>query len=90
MSRAEGWALRLQPYDFTIRRVPGDENIADVLSRLIPETQITESFDDNEEKHFLYALDSGSMELTWNEIEIASEEDMELELVREALKTEIW
>lgn len=90
VSRAEGWALRLQPYDFTIRRVPGDENIADVLSRLIPETQGTEPFDNNDEKHFLYALDSGAMELTWNEIEIVSEDDKELELVREALKTKIW
>lgn len=90
VSRAEGWALRLQPYDFTIRRVPGDENIADVLSRLIPETQKSEAFDNNEEKHFLYALDSGSMELTWNEIETTSEEDNELELVRNAMKSKKW
>lgn len=82
--------MRLQPYDFTIRRVPGDENIADVLSRLIPETQKSEAFDNNEEKHFLYALDSGSMELTWNEIETTSEEDNELELVRNAMKSKKW
>lgn len=80
----------MQPYDFTIHRVPGDENIADVLSRLVPETQEPEAFDNDQEKHFLYALDSGTMDITWNEIEIESEEDAELKMVRSALKTNKW
>lgn len=90
VSRAEGWALRLQPYDFSMERVPGDENIADVLSRLVPETQKTEPFDGDEEKHFLYSLDAGCMEITCNEIETMSQEDSELQLVREALELKKW
>ena len=35
VSRAESWALRLQPYDFIIRRVPRKKNVADTLSRLV-------------------------------------------------------
>lgn len=90
VTRAEGWALRLQSFDFTVKRIPGDENVADALSRLIPVTQETECFDDDEEKHFLRALDVGCMELTWSEIESASEDDAELRLVREALEKKKW
>lgn len=35
VSRAEAWALRLQPYHFEVKRVPGNMNIADVVSRLV-------------------------------------------------------
>lgn len=31
--RIERWGLRLQPYKFTIRYLPGKENIADYMSR---------------------------------------------------------
>lgn len=90
VSRAESWALRLQPYDFTIERVPGYQNIADALSRLIPATQKDAPFDEDEDSHYLYALDIGYMQLTWNDIESASEKDIELELVRKAITSDKW
>lgn len=90
VSRAEGWALRLQHYDFVIKRVPGDENVADVLSRLVSETQAAEPFDADDDKHFLYALDSERMEITWSEIEVMTEKDIELQGVIEALSCKTW
>lgn len=90
VSRAEGWALRLQPYDFSIKHVPGNENVADVLSRLVCDSQAAEPFDGDDDKHFLFALDSERMEITWAEIETMSEGDNELQSVREALSSNKW
>ena len=36
-ARVERWVLRLQPYRYTVRHVPGPRNIADCLSRLTQE-----------------------------------------------------
>lgn len=41
ITRAEGWALRLLPYSFHIERIPGDQNVADALSRLIDRSQVS-------------------------------------------------
>lgn len=90
-TRAESWALRLQSYDFNIERVPGYENVADALSRLVQTTQDTTPFDeDDDENHFLYTLDAGNMEITWSDVESCSETDAELELVRDALESNVW
>ena len=34
-ARIERWVLRMQPYDFHVVHIPGSQNIADPLSRLI-------------------------------------------------------
>lgn len=90
ISRAETWALRLQPYDFTVESVPGDMNIADALSRLVVDSQPVESFDDSSESHLLFKLDAGNMELNWNEIESEAEIDQEQIDIRDCLTSEIW
>lgn len=90
ISRAESWALRLQAYDFRIERVPGCQNIVDALSRLIPASQQDKPFDEDDDNHYLYALDAGCMQMTWNEIETASQEDMELTMVSEAVLSNKW
>ncbi|XP_062549944.1 uncharacterized protein K02A2.6-like [Armigeres subalbatus] len=90
ISRAEAWALRLQQYDFTVESIPGNENIADALSRLIIEGDPTEAFDDSSEYHVLFALEAGNMELNWNEIELGAEVDKEQIEVRECIQQGKW
>lgn len=90
ISRAEAWALRLQPYNFQVERVPGQDNLADALSRLIKSQQSTEPFDEATDRHLLYLLDAGIMDLSWNEIETQAELDDEQSKVREALSTGEW
>lgn len=90
VSRAEAWALRLLPYHFRMERVPGQLNVADSLSRLIGHSQETEPFDDDDEKHLLYTLDAGFMNISWTEIQSASESDEELVNVRAGVRTGFW
>ena len=35
-AHVEGWTLRLQPYDFKVVYIPGQQNVAHSLSRLLP------------------------------------------------------
>lgn len=90
ISRAESWALRLQPYNYEVQRVPGNLNVADALSRLISAAQESVPFEEERDSHYLYSLDSGSMTITWDEIETISEKDCELLSVREALASNKW
>lgn len=90
VSRAESWALRLQPYRFEVRRVPGEQNVADALSRLMKKSHTSESFDDTSEKHLLYFLDTGALEISWNDIEEYAQRDEELDQVRTAIETGCW
>ena len=52
-ARIERWVLRLQPYQFKVNYLPGKQNIADPLSRLLqteeqaepsPEQRVAEEF----------------------------------------------
>lgn len=91
ISRAEAWALRLQPFDFSIERVPGEKNVADVLSRLIQFSQDAEPFEDNsDDSHILFALDTGSMDISLGEIEACAEKDEELIQLRQAIEHDCW
>lgn len=65
-------------------------NVADALSRLICQTQDPVPVEEDDENHYLYALDSGNMNLTWGQIEKNTEEDKELRKVRAALQSDHW
>ncbi|XP_062713311.1 uncharacterized protein K02A2.6-like isoform X1 [Aedes albopictus] len=90
LSRADAWALRLQSFDFTIARIPGNMNVADALSRLTDQAQDPIPVEEDDESNFLYALDVGHMNITWGEIERRTEEDLELREVRTALLSNVW
>lgn len=64
--------------------------MADALSRLVTASQIPESFDESNEKHLLYYLDTGTMEFTWDDIESEAEKDDEQTLVRESIRSNCW
>lgn len=90
ITRAETWALRLLPYRFKIERVPGNLNVADALSRLICGSQKDEAFDEENDKHLLFSLDAGNMNISWAEIQAASETDQELEEARQCINLKRW
>lgn len=86
-SRAEGWALRLQPYDFEIKHIPGFENISDVLSRLCG--QLDTAFDEDSE-HFLLAVGDGPIAITLDEIKNETKNDKILQSVIKSLESGDW
>lgn len=90
ISRAESWALRLQAYDFEVKRIPGESNVADALSRLISKSQVDEPFEEEDEENLLYSLEAGSMNITWQNIALESEKDVDLIEVRKAITSGIW
>lgn len=68
----------------------GESNVADALSRLIAKTQIDEPFDEENDKHLLFSLDAGTMDITWTDIDSASEVDTELIDFQQALESNRW
>lgn len=91
VTRAESWALRLQPYNFCVKRIPGESNVADAPSRLVKQNQQAKSFDEEADtNHLLYFIDAGTIEISWDEIEEQSDKDIELEKVRTSIQTGHW
>lgn len=85
-ARIERWVLRLQNYDFTVQYLPGPENIADTLSRLIPvKPELTVNVAD-EYVRFV-AENAAPNAISIQEIEEKSAEDDVLSVVREAIQS---
>ena len=89
-ARIERWLLRMQPYRFTVKYIPGPKNIADSLSRLLCAMPPSEHKDQTEEYVKWVAQESTPVALTTREIERASEHDPELKSVRESLLKGKW
>lgn len=87
-ARVERWVLRLQAYHFKVVYRPGKTNIADALSRLNCGFQ----GNDGEDYDFVHAVVENSVPcaLTPAELEKASAEDMELNLIKECVQTGDW
>ncbi|XP_035914863.1 uncharacterized protein K02A2.6-like [Anopheles stephensi] len=86
-TRAEGWALRLQPYDFTVVHIPGQSNISDILSRLCPPS--SKAFDEASE-HFVCSIEIGPVAIKLEEIKQATNSDATLKEVSKAIETNTW
>lgn len=85
-ARIERWVLRLQGFDYKITYIPGDQNLADVLSRL--STLKPVPFDQREEIMIRDIANFASLAaaVPWNELVEASKADVEMQLVLERLR----
>ncbi|XP_055633584.1 uncharacterized protein K02A2.6-like [Toxorhynchites rutilus septentrionalis] len=81
-SRAEAWALRLQPYDFKVVHVPGSHNISDIFSRLCPQSDASE--------HFVCGIGEGPSAITLDEIRKETDLDDALKEVVKSINTQVW
>lgn len=88
-ARINRWVLRLQPYTFKVKHIPGKSNIADCLSRLTtPEGN--EKVKDSEEYIRFVAQHSTPKAMSTREIERESAKDPELSRVRGNLRNNCW
>ena len=89
-ARIERWVLRLQPYRYRVKYVPGKTNIADSLSRLVNAEDVkqTKSSEVTDDDYIRFvALSAVPKSMTVQEIERASDEDSELSEVRRSLNS---
>ncbi|XP_062541274.1 uncharacterized protein LOC134209294 [Armigeres subalbatus] len=86
-ARIERWILRLQAFDYHVVHIPGNQNIADCLSRL--GTVSSAAFDPEEEIviHEIAAQAGTTYALKWNEIKEESGKDSEIAQVVLLLET---
>ncbi|XP_058057020.1 uncharacterized protein K02A2.6-like isoform X2 [Anopheles bellator] len=87
MSRAEGWFLRIQHYDFTCEHIAGSQNIADAPSRLVGQREVPH-FGSEREPHELFSVEADveligrqRLALTAKQIKEESDKDETLQLV---------
>lgn len=59
LNRADGWALRLEPYNFEVEFVKGENNIADPFSRLYARDPNPEPFENDYEPHTICFVSPG-------------------------------
>ncbi|XP_041785953.1 uncharacterized protein K02A2.6-like isoform X1 [Anopheles merus] len=88
-SRAEGWALRLQPYNFVVKYIPGNCNISDSLSRLGSNWDINKPFDEASE-HYVYTIDNEYEAITLSEIRSETAQDETMKKVVKAIENQTW
>lgn len=89
LTRADGWALRLSPYNYNIEYVKGRYNIADPSSRLYE--GIDEAFDEELSPWEISSLEANVVSfLTEEDIKRYTMEDVTLQQVMEALQSGKW
>ena len=82
-ARIERWLLRMQPYTFRVKYLPGPKNIADPLSRLLrPQSALSECHGEDDYVKFVAKKATPAAAMTTREIERESEYDVELQAVQ--------
>lgn len=90
-ARVERWVLRLQPFRYKVKHIPGSKNVADSLSRLTARTEQTGiDYLDTETYIRTISLEATPNAMSTSEIETESERDPELYEIRKCLKTNNW
>lgn len=89
INRYQLFALRLQSYDFKMKRVAGKDNAADALSRLIRRDKI-DSDVEREEPDNMFAISSDLSPTTLEDIEKASTTDELFLDIRNGLTFNTW
>ena len=90
-ARISRWVLRLQPYRYTVKHIPGKSNIADSLSRLqCYQESNSRSFTDAEKYVRFVAVNATPIAMTPKEIEQASAIDEELSNLRKSIRLNRW
>ena len=92
-ARIERWILRLQPYKFQVKYLPGEQNIADPLSRLLHANEQAESSSAHkvsDEFVRFVAVTATPQAMATREIEEASSEDREFVELRQHIKEGNW
>ena len=88
-ARIEQWVLRLQPYHFMVKHVPGSENIADMLSNLAQADG--EVIRNVAEDYIRFVAEQTSPSaIPIQEVERESAQDMELSQLRECIRSGDW
>ncbi|XP_053691364.1 uncharacterized protein K02A2.6-like [Sabethes cyaneus] len=89
LTRADGWALRLSPYNYDVEFVRGCENIADPSSRLYAGND--EAFDEDSSPWEIAHLEANAIQfLTEKEIKESTARDTTLQRVLDSLETGDW
>lgn len=89
LTRADGWALRLSPYNYEVEYIRGRDNIADPSSRLYG--GMDEPFNEDSTPWEIASLEANTVKiLTEDEIREATKQDETLMMVSSALKHDKW
>ena len=90
-ARKERWVLRMQSYRYRVHFIKDANNIADTLSRLLPKNKQTgQNVDIGQEYIRFVAEQATPSALSTKEIERASENDHELQEIRNCLLNGGW
>lgn len=89
ISRSQLFALRLQSYNFKVKRVAGKDNAADALSRLISHSQADKDFECGDSET-IFAISSDLLPITLEDIEKSSLTDELFTDIQHGLSLDSW